>query len=427
MANRGLMIMRVGALCLAFGACSSSDRAKPSSSEPASTPFIQTGLVALVTRAGAVHLTGKAGAISPGGSQLTARSLADGRSTHGSAAADGAFDLSVGGTIDDVLELTARRGAAQSEAVFASRAAVIAGQGSGGALTCDQREQLAALLIAQTADALDTACTTDADCAIASLQTNCSEECSDAIASTSAASALQGTIDTVNAALCQAVVDQGCDIAGHECSPTESGAAVCDTGACVFRSRCAGAPNAPGAGHTAGTLGLTFRTQRLTRINGPSNIGAVWIEDSSGNFIRTIELWAGRWASSLYHWQDHACVGGGPEVDAISEATLPEDATHKLEWDTRDLHGFNVADGIYHVFIEVAETELNFGPTTMYSFEKGGRPIMQGNLDMDAIQVPPLPNGEAFVPPVGVTISYVPWQRAAHDAGVVGADADAGR
>jgi hypothetical protein len=379
-----------------------------------------------VTRAGAVHLTGKPGAISPGGSQLTARSLADGRSTHGSAAANGAFDLRVGGTIDDVLELTARRGAAQSDAVFASRVAVIAGQGSGGALTCDQRQELAALLVAQTANALDTTCTTDADCAIASLQTNCRDECSNAIASTAAAGELQNTIDTVNAALCQVVVDQGCDTGGP-CIPAEPGAAVCEKGGCVFRSRCAGPPETPGAFYTPGRLTLTFKTQRLTRINGPSNIGAVWIEDASGNFIRTIELWAGRFGRSLYHWQDHACVDGGPGVDAISEATLPEDATHKLEWDTRDLHGLNVPDGTYHVFIEVAETELNFGPTAMYSFEKGPSPIAERNLDMDAVQVPPLPNREAFVPPIGVTISYMPWPGAVHHTGVIGADADAGR
>src|SRR5262249_32302668 len=194
-------------------------------------------------------------------------SLAEGSTTHGKAAGDGSFDLSVGGTIDDVFELTARRGAAQSGAVFASRAAVVAGQGGDGALTCDQRQDLAVLRIAQTANALDTTCMTDADCTIASLQTNCRDECSNAIASTAAAGELLNTIYTVNAALCQAVVDQGCDTAGHACSPVEPGSAICERGGCVVRSRCAGARAAAGAAPTPGPPPRPLQTPRRPRGN----------------------------------------------------------------------------------------------------------------------------------------------------------------
>jgi hypothetical protein len=186
-------------------------------------------------------------------------------------------------------------------------------------------------------------------------------------------------------------------------------------------------PNGDRCGGSSGMAGtpcmltITFQTAPLGQHWGPANIGAVWIEDASGTYIKTIERWAAVRARALYHWLSHACLTSWPEMDAVSTATLPNhNATHSDIWDGKDFKGKLVPDGMYNLFIEVTETETDFGAITMVPFTKGTSPMM--------VQPPDMTNFK------GVSLAYMPTAgtpdmspkdagHGAADAGSQGADA----
>jgi hypothetical protein len=137
--------------------------------------------------------------------------------------------------------------------------------------------------------------------------------------------------------------------------------------------RCVGIdPMTPPGG--AGTLKTQFTTISMDELWAPDNVGAVWIEDASQRYIKTLELWAGVRKSSLYKWGVRACHKPEPEVDVVTRATLPTHQTHEVSWNGKDLNGLLVPDGIYTLFIEVTETELNVGVTSTQEFEKSATP-----------------------------------------------------
>jgi hypothetical protein len=168
-----------------------------------------------------------------------------------------------------------------------------------------------------------------------------------------------------------------------------STAAVVDT---PMGDRCMGTTGDPG---TPCMLTVTFMTTPIGEHWKPANVGAAWIEDSSGTYIKTIERWAAIRSRSLYHWLDHACATSWPEMDAVSTATMPDhNAQHSSTWDGKDFNGRLVPDGMYRLFIEVTETETNYGPMGMVDFEKGSSASM--------LQPPDA------APYKGLTLSYTP-------------------
>lgn len=177
--------------------------------------------------------------------------------------------------------------------------------------------------------------------------------------------------------------------------------------------RCAGSSGDPG---TSCMLTVTFKTMLIGAHWQPANVGAVWIEDAAGTYIKTIERWAAIRSRSLYQWADHACTTAWPEMDAVAIATLPDhNSPHADMWDGKDFHGKVVPDGAYKLFIEVTETETNYGPLGVVDFQKNGTASM----------VQP-PDTQAFV---GLTLTYTPSAAspdATADAGQPHADAGGG-
>ncbi len=85
---------------------------------------------------------------------------------------------------------------------------------------------------------------------------------------------------------------------------------------------------------------------------------AVWLENSSGQPVRTLSLWVNtsgrgqRYIRELRRWfQD--TQGGGPLIDAVSSPTrMP--GQYSVSWDGRDDRGAPVALGEYALCIEYA-------------------------------------------------------------------------
>jgi len=141
----------------------------------------------------------------------------------------------------------------------------------------------------------------------------------------------------------------------------------------VSGDRCTGEVGDAG---TKGMLSVEYMTTVIGEHWAPANVGAVWIEDAAGGYVKTIERWAALRVGSLYRWNEHACVAAWPEMDVMAMATLPNHNTmHHAIWTTKDWKGNIVPDGTYRLFIEVTETELNYGPLAMYDFEKGTKSV----------------------------------------------------
>ncbi|HKU43148.1 MAG TPA: DUF2271 domain-containing protein, partial [Polyangiales bacterium] len=144
---------------------------------------------------------------------------------------------------------------------------------------------------------------------------------------------------------------------------------------------------APTAGAAApsggpGKLSVAFKSVSLGGRYAPRNVGAVWIETSSGMFVKTLERWAGirgvhltRWTMASGGWG--SLFGGGNTadmMDAVSRATLRNHEMHQVMWDMQDASGKTVPDGKYNVMIEVADDNFAASASGSTAFEKGPAP-----------------------------------------------------
>ena len=99
----------------------------------------------------------------------------------------------------------------------------------------------------------------------------------------------------------------------------------------------------------AETLSISFSTSAAGSEYEPKNVVAVWIEDSDGNFRKTILRWAGERRSELIDWWT-ACGRSNSDVDGLSGATRLSHfspPTLQATWDMTDRAGGMVPDGLY--------------------------------------------------------------------------------
>jgi hypothetical protein len=90
---------------------------------------------------------------------------------------------------------------------------------------------------------------------------------------------------------------------------------------------------------------------------------AVWVEDRSGKYIRTLSLWVQtsrkgpRWIPDLRKWyrfaQDQLQAGGPDLVATVSSATRTA-GKYTLVWNGRDDKDKPVEQGVYNICIEAA-------------------------------------------------------------------------
>ena len=96
----------------------------------------------------------------------------------------------------------------------------------------------------------------------------------------------------------------------------------------------------------------------------PKNIGAIWVEDSSGHFVKTLKVWAQRRRQYLFTWN---AVTGGNTVDAITSATATRHFKHTVSWDLTDTQKRRVANGQYKIRVEMTDQHSQ-GPLTSFVF-----------------------------------------------------------
>jgi len=109
---------------------------------------------------------------------------------------------------------------------------------------------------------------------------------------------------------------------------------------------------------TEGNLVIQFETTSYGGSYAEANIGAVWIEDSEGVFVKTLSCWADVQRMHLVQWNS---VSDGNCIHALTSATKYSHVSHEITWDCSDIHGDIVTDGTYSVCMEFTEDNAVFG------------------------------------------------------------------
>jgi hypothetical protein len=165
------------------------------------------------------------------------------------------------------------------------------------------------------------------------------------------------------------------------------------------------APPLPGT-KTPGTLTITYTT--VPPADAPPgagqydyktgqtlpNYGVVWVTDSMGRYVKTLEGWYGQFvfgSLGLYINKRSFCPA---EVDVIAKPTLPDHQAHLVTWDMRSAKNPVVPDGMYQLWIDVQIDENHAMPPVTVPFEKGTMPW--------TMMIPPAP------PQTGLTLTYTP-------------------
>jgi hypothetical protein len=105
---------------------------------------------------------------------------------------------------------------------------------------------------------------------------------------------------------------------------------------------------------------------------GPRNVGAIWISDASGTFVKSLNVWGAKRRRHLTTWND---VSGGNTVDAVTGATASNHATRTGIWNCTGADRKPVADGSYRVNVDITEANSGERVMTPLSFTKGPGPV----------------------------------------------------
>jgi hypothetical protein len=131
---------------------------------------------------------------------------------------------------------------------------------------------------------------------------------------------------------------------------------------------------------TPGTLNFTFTPTSHSGYQGTKNVLAVWIQSSTGAFVKTKLRYAGN--STKDHLPTWAVNAGGSSTNCLSSncnvvgattgATLSNFASKIISWDGTDKNGLLVADGVYKVTIQETWNHGSaYSTTVSYTFTKG--------------------------------------------------------
>lgn len=100
------------------------------------------------------------------------------------------------------------------------------------------------------------------------------------------------------------------------------------------------------------TVKVTFETTNPGGRFGDKNVHVVWVEDSNGVFVKTLDLWGNKRVHNLTNWFEASGSKRG-EIDGITTATLKTYGRYESEWDMTDKQGNTVPDGEYRINLEL--------------------------------------------------------------------------
>jgi len=126
---------------------------------------------------------------------------------------------------------------------------------------------------------------------------------------------------------------------------------------------------------TQGELTVSTATSEAGGNYAPRNIVAIWVEDGSGNFVKTLLAYAANRITHLNIWQASTAAAGTEfnTVDAITGATRNSHGTRNCSWNASDFNGTLVMDGTYNIWMELTD-QNGTGNYSSFPFTKGTNP-----------------------------------------------------
>jgi hypothetical protein len=112
----------------------------------------------------------------------------------------------------------------------------------------------------------------------------------------------------------------------------------------------------PGSGSCM--LKVSVLTRTTNTAYAPRNVGAIWIVDGAGKFVKSLNVWGNRRLSHLNNWAASTRAAGVPNnrVDAVTAATLSNHGVRSGTWNCTGANASLVPDGPYKVCFELNES-----------------------------------------------------------------------
>ena len=123
---------------------------------------------------------------------------------------------------------------------------------------------------------------------------------------------------------------------------------------------------------TVGTLSVSVTTSSSGGEYAPKNVVAIWIENNSGQFVKTLLAYGVTRRTHLNTWEASTTTAGSAFniTDAVSGATQSSHGIRTCQWNGTNYNGVAVSDGIYNVRMELTDQNAT-GNTGSVTFTKG--------------------------------------------------------
>jgi hypothetical protein len=118
---------------------------------------------------------------------------------------------------------------------------------------------------------------------------------------------------------------------------------------------------------TTGNLFVSFATGNSNGKYSPRNVVAVWIEDNTGIFVKTLLVNAQKRMKYLTNWLNNSPAGD--KTDAITGATSTTFGNLNCSWNGKDTLGTLVSDGTYKLCMEMSDKNSS-GNFSCFTFKK---------------------------------------------------------
>ena len=122
----------------------------------------------------------------------------------------------------------------------------------------------------------------------------------------------------------------------------------------------------------SGELTVSVKTSQVGGKYAPKNVVAIWVEDGTAKFVKTLLANANSRKTHLNTWEASTTTAGSAfnKVDAISGATRSNhNTTLTCKWNGKDYKGNLVADGNYRLRMELTNKNST-GNIALFQFTK---------------------------------------------------------
>lgn len=110
-------------------------------------------------------------------------------------------------------------------------------------------------------------------------------------------------------------------------------------------------------GQTTGTLSVEVETHGTGGKYAPKNIVAIWVENSNGDFVKTLLAYCDKRKTNLNNWQKSTGNAGVEynTVDAITGSTQKNHDVRSCSWNATTYNADTVEDGMYKLCMELTD------------------------------------------------------------------------